>query len=655
MLKSELFEHAKLWSLSCLENVFYYALEVKSRSLIQACICIADQEFSGVASFGQHTQVKFLLESIRHIVSENCQGEFIHITRYLKLLHTLCPDVGSVEEYLSSVSKINRSYMLFLLLENESASEVCQLMNDLFPPGDVLQMYGVEKSATKKRFVALIKRQIYNFRKLIGKLLSDMEFRSYYFYDEWSEEYGTDFHEELKADLNTYLKRVESCLLEGKDASQVYDSWLDAEQSNNPAMLYFLKLLMEPESGMPESKILNLLCWMFPGTDLTALATDSNKTLAVPPPFVDVAFLKIFSQSGWSITEKKPWDFDTLQQFVLEMTETDPPDDFDRTLSRALDIQLKENDTKGHAVRRKAFKSRKKVSDSTQKRTPFKEIDQNSANFQTKKRKHCEVESENGSTAKRLCMLSQGLKSPPPASSKYLLVDLCKNNFLMNSKKSCDRLETLKDMKSALNITINSPQCRELLKSGSKIFSTSSGRVLQRRISFASCSKVHVSEASDDIIRFSDVETESSDPERLRTADETMGLSWIPVSARLDSTPKSREAAMRRPCRSLIFKSESSEDHISESEPESHESCTQPQPTIKTTDHVLLPDMSVHYEGVPTNPCVVCISPLRGSVKRRRGYLVLRGVRVSNKEDIDTIENEEAHHCFKNYRQTTPT
>lgn len=87
-------------------NTFYSSNAI---FLLVACIFVVERGFGGVASFGQHTQVKFLLESIRHIVSENCQDEFPNVMRYIKLLHSLCPPGRAEISYINSILKIKQS------------------------------------------------------------------------------------------------------------------------------------------------------------------------------------------------------------------------------------------------------------------------------------------------------------------------------------------------------------------------------------------------------------------------------------------------------------------------------------------------------------------------------------------------------------------
>lgn len=234
-------------SLDVLENVFLIALQQKSKCLIQSCVIIAEQEFSGVMSFKRQTQVKFLLESIHHIVVDNCQKEYIHIVRYLEMVNTLCSDDCCQNEFLRLILKIKQLFVLYNILENESASDVCSLMNDFFPLEDLLKGCSIKKKLIGKRTLSTIRREILSFRRLVDKLLTDMEFRQRYFFDDWFNEFGASFHEQLLSDVNVYLKKVEKTFITAEAYEEVIMSCMQPERTCDPATLYFVKLFTGEE------------------------------------------------------------------------------------------------------------------------------------------------------------------------------------------------------------------------------------------------------------------------------------------------------------------------------------------------------------------------------------------------------------------------
>lgn len=630
-------EQRRNWSLKGLENIFHFALEQKSKCLIQACIFIVEQDFLGVSSFSHRTQVKFLLESIRHIIADNCQEEFIHIMQYLKLLHALCIDVGCEEEYVNSVLRIKQSFVLFTLLDNESAANVCQVMNDFFPKHDPLESFNITKGSLKKRFLTLVKRQILGFRRLVAKLLTDMEFRSYYFYDEWMEEFGPSFHKEMISDIDKYLRQIESCLLVGRKTDQISRNWLEINEITNPVMLYFLKLLIDRDiknsasenRQVEEFKYLQLLQWMFPSLDFAILTMPCTNSLKVPEVFNGLKFNKIYRQAGWTLDERRPWEYDTFLSCVSER--------FKKIKDEEEDLTLNETRLKWDGSATTAFK-----------RIPLATLTENTicnrTNIRTK-RKRNDQENQGNYNSKR------ARTDPKIIGQKSLVVDLCKKNVFMRKTgdfmKLSDNENT--DSNTAIKISVDSPQCKRLLESGSKFFSSTrqDGRTVQ------DVRTPIVSEISTEAVEFSD---EENDSDQLNAVEDTMstGLTWISTTKHNKSAIKSSNFKCKRTCRSLYFKSESSDEHVSESEPE-FSTAFQPtvrlQDCIKMLDQTLFPDLTFHIKKLPdTKPCTVQLeNPSELIIKTKKNEILFEGCKVVNKEDILILKNVRTEFRFRNY------
>nr|XP_039255296.1 uncharacterized protein LOC120332166 isoform X1 [Styela clava] len=628
------------WSLNGLENIFHFALEQKSKCLIQACIFIVEREFAGISSFSHRTQVKFLLESIRHIIGDNCQEEFIHIMQYLKLLHSLCSDVGCEEEYVNSILRIKQSFILFTLLDNESAANVCRVMNDFFPKHDPLESFNIMKRSLKKRFLALIKRQIYGFRKLVTKLLTDMEFRSYYFYDEWMEEFGSSFHKDMILDIDKYLRKIESCLLVGRKTNEIYQSWLGAKQISNPAVLYLLKIFLDHtvENGtkVEEMQFLKLLKWMFPSLDLDILTMPRTSSLEIPEVFTDLKSMKLCSRAGWTMTEKKPWDYEDFTTCIYE-----------RLNQNILDEQVE------HEIGDKINEKHLSQGGPNQQRIPFAVLNENTAHLRVKtkknmKRKRNDAENLENEISKRP---RTEISTTKAVFRKSPVVDLCKKNIFMKPEFF---YKYGKKEDSTIRISIDSPQCKRLLESGSKFFSS---LCQEKRMAVVEETRTPiVNEISTEAIEFSDVENNENDSDQLNVTEDTMstGLTWISTRRYNKTSPKSSKSEVKRTCRSLHFKSESScDDHVSESEPESFTS-SQPmvrlQNCLKLVDQTPFPDLTIHISKYPdTKPCTVRLKMLSKPRTKTKNEVLIEGYKILNESDINILENAKTEIRFRNY------
>lgn len=111
----------------------------------------------------------------------------------------------------------------------------------------------------------------------------DLLLFSAYFYDEWTLEYGEMFRVGMKSDIESYLRHVEFCLLSERNLEELFSVWVEMDSIRNPAMLYFLKLIMTShDDKLSENDIRKFLMWLFPHPGIRILIVYTRQKLYWP-------------------------------------------------------------------------------------------------------------------------------------------------------------------------------------------------------------------------------------------------------------------------------------------------------------------------------------------------------------------------------------